>query len=202
MLILKKLAVTGGLSCGKSTACRFFEEFGAYVVSADTIVHQLLSPETSLGQQVISLFGSDILVQGQIDRKCIAERVFKSPERLKALEDLVHPAVRVEISRHHTQAKKRGSFPLFVAEIPLLFEGETSEWYDATVAVIAKENHCIRRFTHATGATREEFNQRASRQMPLSEKAQRADYIIENDGSLQQLKASTKSVFEQVVEYA
>ena len=67
MLKLKKIAVTGGLAAGKTTVCQIFKELGAYVVSADEIVHQLLSPDTAVGQQVVSLLGSDI-VSGQIIR--------------------------------------------------------------------------------------------------------------------------------------
>src|SRR6478672_5591088 len=95
----KKIAVTGGLSSGKSTVCQFFREFGAYVTNADEIVHRLLTPEKSVGQQVINLFSEDILTNGQIDRSKIAEKAFSNPKLLQALEDLVHPIVQHEIEK-------------------------------------------------------------------------------------------------------
>ena len=79
MLKLKKIAVTGGLAAGKTTVCQLFKELGAYVVSADEIVHQMLSPDTVVGQQVVSLLGSDIVSGLGIDRKKIAAKVFYPP---------------------------------------------------------------------------------------------------------------------------
>src|SRR5262245_55950333 len=103
MLILKKVAVTGGLSCGKSSVCRIFKELGAYVVSADDIVHQLLTPQTKPGQQVIELMGSDIVVDQHIDRSKIAKKVFGNLKLLKSLEQILHPAVRHEIDKKYQQ---------------------------------------------------------------------------------------------------
>ena len=81
------MAVTGGLSCGKSSVCRIFKELGAYVVSADEIVHQLLSPDTNLGQKIISLLGTEIVVNQKLDRSRIAEMYFKNPELLNRLKN-------------------------------------------------------------------------------------------------------------------
>ena len=81
MLRLRKVAVTGGLSCGKSSVCRIFKELGAYVVSADEIVHRLLSTKTNLGQQVISLLGKEIITNGKINRSTIAKKVFNDPNK-------------------------------------------------------------------------------------------------------------------------
>ena len=119
---LRKIAITGGLSCGKSSVCRIFKELGAYVISADEVVHQLLSPTTNLGRQVISLLGADIVVDKQIDRSKIAKKVFKQPALLQSLENLLHPAVRDEIEKQYQQIANQPSPPLFVVEIPLLFE--------------------------------------------------------------------------------
>ena len=97
MLKLKKIAITGGLSAGKTTVCQLFKECGAYVMSADEIVHRLLSPHTRIGQQVIALLGSDILSGAEIDRKKVSEKVFPYPDKLRALERIIHPAVFDEI---------------------------------------------------------------------------------------------------------
>src|SRR5580700_5876146 len=99
MLKTKKIAVTGGLAAGKTTVCQIFKELGAYVVSADEIVHQLLSPGTTVGQQVIKLLGSDIISGQELDRKKIAAKVFFQRDLLHLLEEIIHPAVFDEIER-------------------------------------------------------------------------------------------------------
>ncbi len=101
MLKLRKVAITGGLSCGKSSVCRILKEFGAYVVSADKIVHQLLSSDTNLGQKIVDLLGTSVLVNQKLDRSRIARIVFHDLELLKALEALVHPAVYRELNRDY-----------------------------------------------------------------------------------------------------
>ena len=99
MLELVKVAVTGGIASGKSSACRFFKELGAHVVSADNIVHRLLSPETKVGLQVIHLLGPEIVTKGQISRRAIAKKVFNNPLLLEALEKIIHPAVNEELDK-------------------------------------------------------------------------------------------------------
>lgn len=194
MLKLRKVAVTGGLSCGKSSVCRFFKKFGSYTVSADEIVHQLLSPVTTIGQNIIKLFGNDIIINNQIDRSKIAQKVFNQPALLNSLERILHPAVQQEIVKHYEQAIKLGQAKLFVAEIPLLFEAGTENFYDVVITVIAKPDISEKRFQKATGYDTAEFEKRSSRQMSLEEKAERADYIIENNGSLEELEVNTKKI--------
>lgn len=192
-MIAKKIAVTGGLSSGKSTVCRLFKELGAYTVSADEIVHRLLTSETSIGQQVIHLFGTEILANGQIDRSKIAKKAFSNPKLLKALEDLIHPEVRHEMEKEYRRACAQ--YPLFIAEIPLLFETGADKNYSATIAVVADEKKCKERFEKKTGDSIENYHQRAGRQLSADEKASRAKYIINNNNSLEELKAAVKELY-------
>ena len=101
MLRLKKIAVTGNVASGKSTVCLFLKECGAYVVNADSIVHKLLSPETTLGKSIINLLGYDVIIDGQFDRRAIAEKVFKDYSLLKDLEKILHPEVQKEINKEY-----------------------------------------------------------------------------------------------------
>lgn len=198
MLKLVKIAVTGGLACGKSSVCRFFKELGAYVVSADEIVHQLLSPKTTLGQKVIKLIGSEIIVNNQIDRSRIAKKVFNQPKLLKELEELIHPEVRKEIEKRYQEVSKSQQAPLFVAEIPLLFETGGEKFFDYTVVVVADEKICRERFQKTTGNSKEEYDKRMARQLKVSEKAQKADFIINNNGSLEETKENVQQVFNEL----
>lgn len=194
MLKLRKVAVTGGLSCGKSSVCRFFKKFGSYTVSADEVVHQLLSPETLTGQKIVELIGNDIIINNQIDRSKIAQKVFNQPALLKSLEQILHPAVHEEIEKQYEREKKKGETKLFVAEIPLLFEAGAEDYYDTIVAVVANPAISQKRFYQATGYGEEEFRKRSVRQLPLEEKTAKADFIIENNGSLEELEEKTKQL--------
>lgn len=190
MLILKKVAVTGGLACGKSSVCRIFKDLGAYVVSADEIVHQLLNPETHLGQEIIQLLGV-------IDRAAIAKKVFDDPTLLQGLEKLLHPAVYKAIESQYEQLKSEGKTGLFVAEVPLLFESDPAPDM-ATIAVLAPETLCIERFKKATGYGEEEFRKRSSRQLDPKEKGRLAQYRIHNEGSLDDLRRQVKNLYNQL----
>jgi dephospho-CoA kinase len=197
MLKLPKIAVTGGLACGKTSACRFFAELGAYVVSADEIVHQLLSPKSTLGQQVIGLLGREIINDHKIDRAQIAKKVFKDPKLLISLEKLLHPVVRHEIERLYQKTQKEQKAPLFVAEIPLLFEVEETMGfnYDYSVVILADPKICKRRFEAISGYGEIEYDLRVVRQLSHQEKAKRADYVIMNNGSLEDLKEAVLKLF-------
>lgn len=196
MLKLVKIAVTGGLACGKSSACRFFKESGAYVVSADEIVHKLLTPATALGQKVIKLIGSEIIVNNQIDRSQIAKRVFNQPQLLTALEELIHPAVREEMEKQFQHVQEKQLARLFVAEIPLLYETGGDAFFDYTVVVVADEKVCKQRFKNATGYGTDEFEKRMARQMDLTDKAQRANFVIVNNGTLDEMKEQVSQIVQ------
>ncbi len=194
MLKLRKVAVTGGLSSGKTTVCLFLRELGAYVLSADEIVHQLLSSDNNLIHQVIDLLGPEVLIEGKINRRKVAAIVFQQPELLESLEKIIHPAVRNVISHHFSNESKNPKHTLFVVEIPLLFEAGFDSDFDFTVAVIADEEKCKQRFQRP-----EEYMQRMSRQMTPQEKAARADFIIENNGSPEELNRAVKKIYKNLI---
>ena len=200
MLRLRKVAITGGLSCGKSSVCRSFKELGAYVISADEIVHQLFSSNKHLGQQVIALLGKDIVVEGKIDRRIIAKKVFKDKALLQALEELIHPIVLNEIEKKYQQVNNQGKAPLFIAEIPLLFEVVSEKTFDKTIAVWADPEVCKKRFEATTGYGGDEYEKRMANQMPGEEKAKRADYVIENSGNIEQLYQAVVNLFIKLTE--
>ena len=201
MLKLRKVAITGGLSCGKSSVRRILKELGAYVVSADKIVHQLLSSDTNLGQEIVNLLGSEVLLNQKLDRSRIAHVVFHDLELLKALEALVHPAVYRELDKDYQRQKNHlQPPPLFIAEIPLLFESGGKRDYDDTVAVVANYEICCKRFEQATGYDQKEFNNRMARQLSVFDKAILADYVIMNNGTLSNLQQTTRELYLELIE--
>lgn len=193
MLKLKKIAITGGAASGKSSVCQFFGELGAYVVKADALVHELLDSDPDLEKQVVRKLGPEILENGKISRKLIAEKVFASKQLLYELEAILHPAVLQKIDALFQQAKKSGNYPLFVAEIPLLFEIKKESLFDVVIAVIAEESIARRRFEQM-GFKKDEYDRRMERQLPPPLKAEKADYTIYNNGTLEDLKDQVKKL--------
>lgn len=199
MLKLTVVAVTGGVSSGKTSVCHIFKQLGAKVISADELVHKLLTPQNPVGQQVIALLGKDIATGQELDRSKIAKKVFGNPLLLAALENILHPAVRAGIAEEIQKEQSLGETPLLVVEIPLLFEGGYASQYDATIAVVADDEVCQARFTKATGNTPEDYKQRMARQMDPKEKALRADYVIANKGSLEDLFEQTSILYNKLI---
>jgi dephospho-CoA kinase len=187
MLKLKKIAITGGIASGKSSVCQFFEELGAYRVSADAIVHKLLVSDTSLGRKIIQEFGSKIVKDGQINRKILADQVFKDPKQLQKLEELIHPLVNRKIEELYQIACNENSCSSFVVEIPLLYEIGAEKFYDIVIVVLADEKDAKQRLEQA-GFPKTEYDLRMKRQLPPNEKAAKSDYTIYNNGSLEQLR--------------
>lgn len=200
MLDLRKIAITGGLACGKSSVCRLFKEKGAFTVSADDIVHQLMLSDTNLGQKIIELLGKDIIVDQKIDRSRVAEIVFNHLDLLEKLEALIHPAVYKEIERRYQLANRMKNRPLlFVAEVPLLFETAGEKYFNETIVVITDKDKCLKRFMEATGKDATEFDRRMSRQMSVNEKSKRANFVIENNGSFVELEASVIQLIDRLI---
>ncbi len=194
MLTLMKIAITGVLACGKSTVSQVFETLGAHVVSADEVVHQLIASDPDVQRQIVALLGEEVLVDGKLDRKRIAARVFQDPDLLHGLEGILHPEVRKAIENEYQQVSKNPNVRLFVSEIPLLFESNP-DGYDATITVVAEEAECRRRFGDDA-----EYDRRMARQLSQEEKAARADYVIRNDGTLGELEEKVKTLFAQLME--
>ncbi len=193
---MKKIAVTGGLASGKTSVCQFLQDLGAYVVSADAIVHQLLSPDTALGKKVIQLLDCEASDGQTFDHKKIACQVFQDPKKLQSLENLLHPAVYKEIERlYQQQLQQPNPPPLFVAEIPLLFESTNESSFDAIIAVVAPEGLARMRFVASTGYDGEEFTRRMQRQLSPLLKIQRSHFVIFNDSDLTNLKMKTEKIF-------
>jgi dephospho-CoA kinase len=199
MLTLQKIAVTGGLASGKSTVCHFLKELGANVASADEIVHQLLSSPSDLSQKVIQLLGPRIVKNGKIDRREIAQTVFKDPELLSQLEKILHPAVLEEIEKRYKQACQTKGYSAFVVEIPLLFEIGAEHFYDLVIAVVANEQTSKQRFI-ASGHSEPEYTQRMKRQLPNSIKSAKADYTLLNNGTLEDLQKETERLYTLITQ--
>ena len=187
------VAVTGPFGSGKSTFVGILGELGAETVSADEIVHDLLAENEEIITRVVERFGGDVLEEGGVDRRALGRKVFGDPEALRDLEEILHPLVWRETRRR----MENSGADLFVAEIPLLFEGARSGAFDYTVALTVPEE---RRRVWAAERGVDEAALRAieARQLPQGEKARRADVVVQNDGGLDKLKKQAEELRERI----
>ena len=194
---IPRLGVTGGIGSGKSTATAFLADLGAAVVSADELVHHLLA-EQAIISRVERHFGGDVLEDEQIDRPALAQVVFNDAGELVWLESLLHPHVKRLIdSWARKQEARRPRPPLLVAEVPLLFETDMAEVFDYILLVTAPE--AARRKRLSAKVTASEFARRAARQLPEADKAGRSDFVVENVGGREGLKAYVGEVYASIL---
>jgi len=195
---LRKIAVTGGISSGKSTVCRLLADKGAYIVDTDSIVHSLLLSDQVIREKVISLLGPNIVVDDQLNRKAIAEKVFSHPETLKSLELLLHPAVFHEIELQYQNEKNNPKYTLFVAEVPLLYETASSKLFDFIIVVLSEKELCIDRFIEDHKGSRQSFEQRMQRQIQPAQKAAKAHFILINNDSIEKLEKQVINLLTKI----
>ena len=184
----KKVVVglTGGMGTGKTTVCRMFRSMGARVIDADRIAHAALKPRSRTGAAVAKAFGT-------IDRKALGRIVFADPRLRRKLESIVHPYI---IRRVLEEAGGAGG--LVVIDAPLLFETGLDGKVDTTAVVTASRKNQLKRLHAKTGLSAPELTARIRSQMPLSQKVRLADFIIDNNGPLQQTKKQVESLRRNV----
>jgi dephospho-CoA kinase len=174
--------LTGGIAAGKSTALAAFERLGAATISSDAVVHELLDSEPLIGR-LTERWGEEVAPGGRVDRNKIGGIVFADPDELGWLESQIHPLVGERIGEW--LGSLGDDVAIAVVEVPLLFEGEMAPVFDTTVAVVTSDD--VRRArAEARGHTL--VGEREARQLPQDEKADRAEHVIENDGTLEDLE--------------
>ena len=193
------VAVTGTIGSGKSTVMELLKKRGAFVVSADDLAHQVVEPNSPGLSQVVSRFGSSILnSDGSLNRKELSQIVFADSAKKHELEAIIHPLIAEMAEKLFVEAIKAGATKLFY-ETPLLFEaGLDKKGFKKIVVVTASDEVCIERAMKRDGISREAAAQRLRAQMPTSEKQRRANIIIENSGSLEQLEKRVNSLFDEI----
>lgn len=194
---MRKIAITGGVASGKTTVCRILEKHGACTLNSDTIIHRLLSKDSFCINEIIKLLGSKILTDGKIDRKKVAEIVFNDRERLKALEEILHPKLFAEIEREYRRREKEGSCQLFVVEMPLVQEIGKEKTFDAVVAVLSTESKARLRYAKK-GLSEKMYTKRMNRQWDVNKKAKYADYVILNDGTIDALETNLLEMMKEI----
>lgn len=176
------IGLTGGIAAGKSEALAAFDRLGAATISADAVVHELLDAEPLLGR-LTERWGTEVAPDGRVDRSKVGEIVFADPEQLRWLEAQIHPLVGERIGGW--LASLGADVEVAVVEVPLLFESEMEHVFDTTLAIVTSDE--VRR-ARAEARGHALVGEREARQLDQAEKAARAEHVVENDGSLEQLE--------------
>jgi dephospho-CoA kinase len=189
------VGLTGGLGSGKSEALSALAGLGAVTLSTDAVVHELLASD-ELRDVVVARLGEEVAGDGGLDRSLIAERVFGDDEARKWLEGELWPRVGLRVAEWKQEVDELDPAPrAAVVEVPLLFESGMDAAFDATIAVIADEDVRAERAGARGHASVEE---RAGRQLSQEEKAQKADYAVRNDGTLEELRETLSRVLARL----
>jgi dephospho-CoA kinase len=187
-----RIGLTGGIAAGKSEALAAFGRLGAATLSSDEVVHDLLESEPLRGRMV-ERWGPEVAPPEGVDRARIGEVVFADPEELAWLEAQIHPLVAARTAEWLAALPPQAE--VAVVEVPLLFEAGREEVFDATVAVVAAEE--LRR-ERAAARGHALVGEREARQLTQEEKAARADHVIENDGSVEDLERALSALIARL----
>jgi len=192
-----RVGLTGNYGTGKSSVLRMFEEIGAIVIDADKIVDSLLEERSVLEKMREMLGGRIFSEDGRLDRVKVAAIIFKESELRDALEGLLHPLVFQRMEETLRDVKGEGN--IAVIEVPLLFEKGYAGRFDRTITVHAKEESSLRRLEQS-GVSRRDALMRMRAQMSIEEKRERADYVIDNNGSLDQTRSQVAEIYGMLSE--
>jgi dephospho-CoA kinase len=182
------IGLTGGIAAGKSEALAAFSRLGAATLSSDAVVHELLASEPLIGR-LVERWGEGVAPDGTIDRNRVGEIVFADPAQLTWLEQEIHPLVGERIGAW--LAGLPAGTEVAVIEVPLLFESELEKAFDTTVAVVTEDE--LRR-ERAAARGHALVDEREARQLAQTEKAERAEHVVQNDGSLEDLEQALSAL--------
>lgn len=193
---MKRIALTGGIACGKTTLAGILCEGGCDVLDTDALAHALEAPGGAAVAPIVAAWGSDMqAADGGIDRHRLAQKVFSDPTARLRLNGIVHPLIKANLICWLATPGDRTK----VAVIPLLFEVGWDEGWDAVVCVACSEAEQMRRL-QARGLSEAEARARMAAQLPLSEKMRRASHVIQNEGNLNALRREAIRLMDEWVE--
>ncbi|HEU4583147.1 MAG TPA: dephospho-CoA kinase [Polyangiaceae bacterium] len=194
---MRVFGLTGGIASGKSSVAAHWRRRGLPVLDADALAREVVAPGSEGLSAVLREFGGDLLEDGALNRKELGRRVFGDTDQLRRLESITHPRIEALRRERLRELEARGE-PLACVEIPLLFEKNMEAALRPVVLVSVPEALQLERARHRDGAAPADLQARIAAQLPLSEKRARADHVIDNRGTLDELYARSDAVLARV----
>ncbi|MCK4518576.1 MAG: dephospho-CoA kinase [Candidatus Omnitrophica bacterium] len=198
---MKVIGITGSYKSGKSTVSRMFWELGARIIDADKIGHDALFPQRETYKRIVTAFGRGILDKsGRIDRKKLAAVVFSNAGRLNKLNKIIHPEVIKRIKNKIAEAKRKLPQPVIIVEAPLLYEAGIARMMNKIIVVDLSYERQTKRALESGIGSQGQIKERILSQMPLDEKKRLADFIINNNGSIEETKRQVETIWKKIKE--
>ncbi len=199
MTRMKIVGLTGGIATGKSTVADMLRKRGIPVIDADMIAREVVRPGTKAWQRIKQTFGNEVMLEsGEIDRVALAKKVFHDVKARAKLNRITHPRIYVgilkELTRHLLQGDR-----VVVLDVPLLFETPTQWLVHTSVVVYTDPQTQIKRLMDRNGLCPEEARLRINAQMPLEKKRARADYVLDNSGSIHYTEQQVEKLLSNIV---
>ena len=191
---MRVIGLTGGIGCGKSLAAQYFAELGALVIDADQLARAAIERGSDGFDEVVALFGDSILKDGNIDRRALGELIFKDAKAKIQLENIIHPFVRREFEG--AVASLKGD-QVLVYEIPLLVETKAHERFDVVITVESEMENRVARL-RGRGMHISEIEGRIAAQATREQRIEVADFLIENDGSEDELLRQVENIWDSL----
>jgi dephospho-CoA kinase len=193
------VGLTGGVASGKSTVSRILREEGAYIIDADQIAKELVTPDSPVSQELVRVFGRDILQQdGSVDRKKLAARIFLDPEQRNRLNGILHPRIRETICERVRRIVRSDPGAIVIVDAALLIEVGWHREVDEVIVVTSSAEQQIDRLGKRDGLAPEQAERILAAQMAQEEKVKVADFIISNEGALEETIRKTREVFDKL----
>ncbi|MEO3944048.1 dephospho-CoA kinase [Gorillibacterium sp. CAU 1737] len=193
------MGLTGGIACGKSVVAAMLADRGARLIDADKIARFVVEPGHPGLDRVVDRFGPEILqLDGTLNRQELGRRIFASAEEREALDGILHPLIIQEIRERMERSALEAPDKLVVADVPLLYESGMVPLFDQVMVVYASPEVQVTRLMKRNGLSREEALQRIASQMPVEEKARRADRLIRNDGDLDDTERQVEAFWREM----
>jgi dephospho-CoA kinase len=193
-----RVGVTGGVGAGKSAACEALRREGYRVFDGDKTAREALETDADARAAIIKAFGEESYREGKLNAPFVARLVFSDDKKLRTLNAVAHPLLKRDLDRRMAEAPE----PIVFAEAAILFEGELASIFDKIVVIAAPDKTRLERTIARDGAAREDVLARMNAQIPQDEKIKRADYVIANDGTLDELREKIRRLGDQLARLA
>ena len=190
--------LTGGIGSGKSEAARRFAALGIPVIDADSVGHAVIAPGGAAADEVAAAFGPEALTNGIIDREKVSARVFADPAALQTLNAIVLPAIYREIMRQCVARAEAGDKAIIIDAALLAEKGRKEPFLEGLIVVTCSAATRIARLVNRRGMDRADAERRIAAQAPPQRKVALADWVIENDGTLEELYAQVDHVAKAI----
>lgn len=192
------VGLTGSIASGKSTVAGFLREFGAHVIDWDQVARDVVEPPRPAWQAIVETFGDQVLNPDlTLDRAKLGKLVFNDAEKRKKLNRIVHPAIFDEDERLTAEVVARDPNAIVIKDAPLLIELGMQKRFEKIIVVFASEESQFKRLL-GKGLTPEDARSRIASQIPVSEKLQYADYVVENEGSLEDTRRQVEKIYAEL----